>query len=169
MSSEADKDTVEPDDLNVGLIATVAVVGALLVLAIALTITALVRSESASYGDEIGTFANLGEVARMKAEQRAKLEAAPAWADKAKGQVTLPIDRAMALVTGEIAKNPYRATVTPPPPPVAPEPSAAPPVEGAPAGAAAVQATGAAPSAPPTPPKPATGAAPAAPPALEKK
>jgi hypothetical protein len=164
MSSEGNKDTVEPDDLNVGLISTVAVVGALLVLAIALTITALVRSETASYGDEIGAYANLGGVARVKAEQRAKLEAAPAWSDKSKGQVSLPIDRAMALVTAEIAKNPYLATISPPPPPVAPEPSAAPPAEGAPAGAA--PAAPHAPAAPQAPAKPATGAAPTAP---EKK
>src|SRR5260221_7473311 len=114
MSAEAVKETTEPDDLNVGLIATVAIVGALLVIAIAAALTALVRSESASFGTHIGAYANLGAVQRLKAEQRAKLEAPPAWVDRAKGRVALPIDRAMQLVEGEIQRNPYLATLSPP-------------------------------------------------------
>ena len=50
MSAEAEKETTEPDDVNVGLIATIAIVGALLVVAIAAALTALVRSESATFG-----------------------------------------------------------------------------------------------------------------------
>jgi hypothetical protein len=115
MSAEVtNKETTEPDNVNVGLIATIAVVGALLVLSIALALTALVRSESASFGTEIGTYANLGAVKRLKVEQAAKLQEPPAWADKDKGQVALPIDRAMVAVLSEIQKNPEAATASAP-------------------------------------------------------
>lgn len=113
-------ETTEPDNTNVGLIATVTIVGALLVVATAASLTALVRTESAEYGNEVGAYANLGTVRRLKAEQAAKLETGPAWANKEKGLVSLPIDRAMGLVTGEISKNPYLATPEPPPSAAAP-------------------------------------------------
>jgi len=113
-AAAAGKDTVEPDDLNVGLIATIAIVGALLVIAIAAALTALVRSESTSYGLETGTYADLGKVKRLKAEQRAKLEAPIGWADKAKGQVAVPIDRAMELVENDLQRDPFLATIVPP-------------------------------------------------------
>jgi len=124
--SEALKENTEPDDLNVGLIATVTIVGAILVMAIAAALTALVRSESTRYGEEIGTFSDLGTVARLKAEQRAKLEGQPGWVDKGKGQVSLPIDRAMQLVSAEIHRDPNLATASPPAPPptAAPAPEA---------------------------------------------
>ena len=125
MSAEVtNKETTEPDNVNVGLIATITVVGALLVLSIALALTALVRSESASFGDEIGTYANLGTVRRLKAEQAAKLQEPPAWADKDKGQVALPIDRAIVAVIHDIQRNPDNATAAAPA--AAPAASAAP-------------------------------------------
>jgi hypothetical protein len=117
-AAEADKhpvkDTVEPDDLNVGLIATITIVGALLVVAIAAALTALVRSESTSYGLETGTYADLGKVRRLKEEQKAKLQGPIGWADKAKGQVSVPIDRAMELVENDIQRDPFLATIAPP-------------------------------------------------------
>ena len=104
------QNTTEPDDVNVGLVATVTLVGAFLVLAIALALTALVRSESTNRGNEAGAYSDLGTVHRLKAEQRAKLEASPAWLDRAKGEVALPIERAMEMVTADIQKDPGRAT-----------------------------------------------------------
>ena len=104
------QETTEPDNTNVGLIATVVVVGALLVVSTAAALTALVRTESAAYGTEVGAYANLGTVKRLKAEQAAKLEANPGWSDKDKGLVSLPIDRAMGLITAELSKNPSLAT-----------------------------------------------------------
>jgi len=129
VNAEASTDTVEPDDIDVGLIATITIVGALLVVAIAAALTALVRSESMLYGLEAGTYANLGTVRRLKAEQRAKLEAPVAWGDKAKGQVLIPIDRAMDIVQKDIQRDPFLATVSPPPPAetAAPAPSGAAP------------------------------------------
>jgi hypothetical protein len=111
-SAHSDKEFTEPDNTNVGLIATVTIVGALLVFAIALSLDALVRSESAVRGVESGTFADLGTVSRLKAEQRAKLDAPLGWADKDKGKVALPIERAMEVVTAEIRKDPSLATTT---------------------------------------------------------
>jgi hypothetical protein len=139
-AADAGKDTVEPDDLNVGLIATIAIVGALLVIAIAAALTALVRSESTSYGLETGTYADLGKVKRLKAEQRAKLEAPIGWADKAKGQVAVPIDRAMELVENDLQRDPFLATIVPPPtaaPAGASGAAPAPSGEAAPAGSGA--------------------------------
>jgi hypothetical protein len=123
--------TTEPDDINIGLVATVTLVGAFLVLAIALALTALVRSESARRGNESGAYADLGAVRRLKAEQRAKLEASPAWLDRAKGEVAVPIDRAMAMVTADIRKDPNHATaVAAAAPAPAPAPEGAPPASG---------------------------------------
>jgi len=133
------QETTEPDNTNVGLIATVTVVGALLVVSTAAALTALVRTESTQYGTEVGAYANLGTVKRLKAEQLAKLEATPAWSDKAKGLVSLPIERAMGLVTGEIAKNPNVAT------PEAPATAAPSPDGSAAPGAQPEQVPGAAP------------------------
>ncbi len=127
MSSPTAQETTEPDDINVGLVATIAIVGALLVIAIAASLTALVRSESTRYGQEVGAYANLGAVRRLKAEQSTTLEAPPSWVDRSKGLVSIPIDRAMELVTTEIQKNPYSASVAPPAPPAAVE--SAPPAE----------------------------------------
>jgi hypothetical protein len=107
-------ETTEPDDIDVGLIATITIVGALLVVAIAAALTALVRSESHLYGLETGAYANLGAVKRLKAEQKAKLESPVAWGDKAKGQVVIPIDRAMDIVAKEIERDPFSATAAPP-------------------------------------------------------
>ena len=109
-NQETAAETTEPDNTNVGLIATVVVVGALLVVSTAAALTAMVRTESAVHGNEVGAYANLGTVKRLKAEQAAKLQASPGWSDKAKGLVSLPIDRAMGLVTAELAKNPNLAT-----------------------------------------------------------
>lgn len=107
-------ENTEPDNVNVGLIATITVVGAILVLSIALALTALVRAETAEFSTEIGAYSNLGGVKRLKAEQAAKLETGPAWADKEAGLVALPIERAMVKVLSEIQKDPARATAPAP-------------------------------------------------------
>jgi len=147
------QETTEPDNTNVGLIATVVVVGALLVVSTAAALTAMVRTESAVYGTEVGAYANLGAVKRLKAEQTTKLEASPGWSDKAKGLVSLPIDRAMGLVTAEISKNPSLAT---PEAPATAQPAAsgeAAPGEPAPSAAPGQAAPSAAPPAQPAPQK----------------
>jgi hypothetical protein len=125
MSAQHGKENTEPDNANVGLVATVTVVGAFVVISITTAMTALVRHESSQYGDEIGAYANLGTVRRLKAEQAAKLTAEPGWSDKSKGLYSVPIDRAMNLVTTEVQKNPNLATPMPPTPPQAAAPAGA--------------------------------------------
>lgn len=115
MSSESRHDTettetTEPDNINVGLIATITIVGALLVVSIAAALTALVRTENARYSDEVGAYANLGEVGRLKQTQRDKLAEDPKWADRAKGLASIPIDRAMHLFVADLQRNPNLAT-----------------------------------------------------------
>lgn len=142
MSGQPGKENTEPDNINVGLVGTITVVGALLVVAIAAALTALVRSESSTYGNEVGAFANLGAVRRLKDEQRTKLESPPTWSDREKGLVSVPIDRAMGLVTADIRKDPFLATPSMPkkepdagtaaPPAPTAEGSAAPPSSASP-------------------------------------
>ena len=103
-----EKDFTEPDNVNAGLVGTITVVGAILVLSIALALTALVRSEVKAHSEEVSAFANLGAVSRLKAEQTAKLEAAPAWADQTKGLVRLPIAEALKITRREW-QNPAQA------------------------------------------------------------
>jgi len=105
-----EKEFTEPDEVNVGLVATVTVVGAILVLSIALALNALVRDEAAAVSVDVNSTADLGTVTRLKGEQRAKLEASPAWADKAKGFVSQPIERAEGLTLADIQKDPKLAT-----------------------------------------------------------
>ena len=104
----------ETDKVNNGALATLTMVGAAATLAIALAVTALVRHEAHSVTDERSA-ASDAEVRALKAGQREKLNASPAWADKAKSSVTLPIDRAMGLVVSDLQKDPRKAT--PPAPP----------------------------------------------------
>ena len=156
MSAETNKETTEPDNVNVGLIATITVVGALLVLSIALALTALVRTETASFSDQIGAYGNLGTVKRLKAEQKAKLESAATWVDKDKGLVALPIDRAKLTVISEVQKDPAKATApgataavpAPAPAPEATTAAAAPAVEKVGKEPAAAQKTAQTPPAP---------------------
>jgi hypothetical protein len=105
-----EKEFTEPDEVNVGLVATVTVVGAILVLSIALALNALVRDEAAAVSVDVNSAADLGTVARLKSEQRSKLEGAPSWADKAKGFVSQPIERAEELTLADIQKDPKLAT-----------------------------------------------------------
>jgi hypothetical protein len=137
MSSEPGKENTEPDNVNVGLIATVTIVGALLVVSTAAALTALVRSESSAYSDTIGSKADLGSVERLKAQQHQKLEQPPAWADKATGKISVPIDRAKALLLADVQKNPYLISPVPPKPKEAPDAGAAPATSAAADGSAA--------------------------------
>jgi hypothetical protein len=111
---ENPKENTEPDEVDIPLIATITVVGALLVIAIAAALTALVRVEQTQHGRAVGAYADLGSIARMKEEQNVKLNAAPKWADKSQGLVSIPIDRAIGLVTADIQRNPALATPSPP-------------------------------------------------------
>ncbi len=94
----------EPDKVNSGALATLVALLALAMLGASLTITALVRAEVGEVGAERATPAQ-NPYRNMKAEQQAELVAAPAWSDRGKGLVSLPIDRAEKLMLGDIRRG----------------------------------------------------------------
>ncbi len=95
----------EPDEVNSGALATAIVLVALATLAVALVVTALVRTtteEVLSDKDQTQERA----FRHMKSEQLAALTAGPAYRDRATGLVSVPIARAMEIVLADIRENP---------------------------------------------------------------
>lgn len=91
----------QPDHVNSGALATMFALTALATLAAALGITALVRSEEAEVNmvrNEPVTYS----FRSLRAEQETLLGSAPAWMDREKGLVSIPIDRAMDLTLRDI-------------------------------------------------------------------
>jgi hypothetical protein len=104
----------EDDKIDTGALATVVAVGTAGMIGISLAVNALVRHEMGAVGagrDEVGADA----YRTIKKEQLDKLSAPAAWADQGKGQVAIPIDRAMGLVLADLKRNPWSATPAPPP------------------------------------------------------
>jgi hypothetical protein len=100
----------EPDEVNSGALATIVVVLAFSVLAIALVVTSLVRDEvgrlrGQTSGEKVHPLQVV--VRELKMSQVAELSAAPKWVDREKGVVSVPIDRASELVLEAIRANPY--------------------------------------------------------------
>ena len=103
----------EADKVNDGALATLVAVGTFSMIGICAFVTALVRTEVSSETERKEEGARQ-EVKNVVQSQRAKLAAPPAWADRSKGLVTLPIDRAKELVLTDLTRDPNSAT--PPPP-----------------------------------------------------
>jgi hypothetical protein len=108
MSTEADK-------TNTGVVTTIVVVGTFAMIAISALVAAMVRAEYSDVDQRRPVNADLETVAQLDRDQRAKLEAAPAWIDREKQKVSIPIDLAMKVVLDEYAKKPEAASPTPPP------------------------------------------------------
>ena len=123
----------EADRTNIGVITTIVAVGAFAMIAVSLAVTALVRGEVRELADERGSNADLNTVRELKSAQRSALSSPAHWADKVKGVVAIPIERAMHLVTDDIHRNPRHAT--PLAPGAKPEPDAGAPRAKADAGA----------------------------------
>lgn len=100
----------ESDSVNTGLLATIVAVGTLLTLAIALAVTALVRSTVDDAAAAKGSTVNARPYRQVRADQEAKLNSPPAWADKSAGAVSIPIESAMNLVVNELRTHPELAT-----------------------------------------------------------
>jgi hypothetical protein len=100
--------TTENDSVSTDAIGTLVVVLALAVVVVALGVTAFVRSEQNELDASRGTQANLRPLRELRASQLAELSAAPAWIDREKGVVSVPIQRAMEL-TLEQARSASRA------------------------------------------------------------
>jgi hypothetical protein len=99
----------EPDEVNSGALATALVLVAFTTLAVALVVTALVRDRTA----EVLAVKDLTQsraYRQLRAEQLGSLVAAPAWSDRATGSVSVPVERAMAMVIEEVTSNPYALT-----------------------------------------------------------
>jgi hypothetical protein len=105
----------ESDNVNSGALGTLLSVGAVATLGIALVVTALVRTEIADEHEKKDMSADR-PLLDLVAEQRAKMNAPAAYVDRGRGLVSLPIERAMELVVGNLKKDPNSAT---PPAPAA--------------------------------------------------
>ena len=98
----------EPDKVDTGALATLIAVLALGVVATALAVTALVRTES----DELtAERSNTNDAfAAMRGAQEADLNLPPAYMDQKAGTVRLPIARAMEVVVDGLQRDPNSAT-----------------------------------------------------------
>ncbi len=100
----------QADKINTGAMATIVAVLAISVLGIAAALTALVRYETQAHGDQKGVSANMRSIRELTTKQRSELSAEPAWVDKDKQLVALPVERALELVILDLRKDANRAT-----------------------------------------------------------
>lgn len=94
----------QPDHVNSAALATMIALTALATVGAALAVTALVRSEQGDLA-AIREEPMSRDVRSLRAEQEGELTAAPAWVDREKGLVSLPIDKAMALTLEDIRRG----------------------------------------------------------------
>lgn len=99
----------EPDRVNTGALSVMIALVAFTTLAVALVVTSLVRQESRDLRAERDSTQDQ-PLRSLQAEQLSKLTASPSWADRAKGYVTLPLEKAMSLTLRAVQKNPYALT-----------------------------------------------------------
>jgi hypothetical protein len=138
--------STETDKVNTGALATLLAAGAFAVIAIAASVTALVRQDVET--DRANKDLSFDQPVReLKAEQKAALDAPPKFLDSEHELVSLPIRRAMQVVVTGLERDP--ASATPPAPPGSELASDAGAAAG-PADAGAAPAADAAAAAPPT-------------------
>jgi hypothetical protein len=104
----------ENDKVNTGALATLVAVGTAAMIGVSLAVNALVRHEVGSISaerDAVGADAYRA----LKQQQLDKLAAPAAWSNRDKGEVSIPIERAMNLVLTDLKRNPWNATPAPPP------------------------------------------------------
>jgi hypothetical protein len=104
----------ENDKVNTGALATLVAVGTAAMIGVCLAVNALVRHEVGNLSverDAVGADAYRS----LKQSQLDKLTAPAAWSNQAKGEVSIPIERAMNLVLTDLKRNPWNATPAPPP------------------------------------------------------
>lgn len=104
----------ENDKVNTGALATLVAVGTAAMIGISLAVNTLVRHEVGNISverDAVGADAYHA----LKQSQLDKLTAPAAWSNRDKGQVSIPIERAMNLVLTDLKRNPWAATPAPPP------------------------------------------------------
>lgn len=101
----------ENDSVSTDAIGTLVIVLSVAVVAVGLAVTAMVRAEQNALAASRETQANLRPLRELRASQLADLTASPAWVNREKNLVTIPIDRAMELVLEQVRTDPK---VTPP-------------------------------------------------------
>jgi hypothetical protein len=102
----------EKDELNTPTVVTVGIVAAILLFAAIVFLQAyFARAERAEYQRKVVSQRS-EELATVQAAQEAQLHGYR-WVDRARGVAAIPIDRAMALVAGEL---PARGEAPPPAP-----------------------------------------------------
>ena len=101
----------EPDQVNTSVLGTLIAVLGLGVLATALAIAALVRTQE----DQMAAARSEtnDELAALRGAQEADLHQPVAFIDQKAGTVRLPIDRAMEVVVRDLRRNPESATARP--------------------------------------------------------
>ena len=99
----------EVDSVNSGALATVIGIVALSTLGVALVVTALVRDETKTVLS-VKDLTQENGVRGLRADQRAQLNALPAWVSKKDKTVSLPIERAMALTVAQVRNDPFAFT-----------------------------------------------------------
>jgi uncharacterized protein YhaN len=104
----------EPDEVNNGALATMIVIVALATLGVALVVTSLVRDEVGNLNAEIGGTQE-NEYRALLADQQGQLTAAPAYVDRAKGVVSVPVESAMKIVAEAVRENPLNLSPGTPP------------------------------------------------------
>ena len=100
----------ENDRPNNGVIITLVAVGIFAMIAVSAALAAMARAEVRDELAASESYADLKGVRDLEHGQRAKLEEGYAWADRNKGLVSIPIERAMKLVVDDIARDPNLAT-----------------------------------------------------------
>lgn len=99
----------ESDKVNSGALMTLVVVGTFSMIGVCLGVNALVRNEVNAMTAERAVPAER-PVRDLQADQLGKLNAPATWADKGKGLVALPVERAMEVVVADLARDPNTAT-----------------------------------------------------------
>lgn len=94
----------QPDYVNSAALATMIALTSLATVGAALAVTALVRSEQQELA-AIREEPMSRDVRSLRAEQERQLNADPAWVDREKGLVSLPIDKAMELTLQDIRRG----------------------------------------------------------------
>ena len=100
----------EKDNVNTGLVSSVTIAGAIVMVAICAGLTALVRAEISGARDEVGADADLQTKREYMTKEAADLAKPARWGNKAKGVAIVPVEQAMQLVVRDLKANPNSAT-----------------------------------------------------------
>ncbi|HWZ90432.1 MAG TPA: hypothetical protein VNW92_16325 [Polyangiaceae bacterium] len=115
MSTEAhnaeteETEATQVDKVNTGALGTLVTVGLFAMISICAAVTALVRHDMDAEQAEKDADGNQTVVA-LKAEQRGVLNGSPAYINRGKGIVSLPIETAKQIVVAELERDPSSAT-----------------------------------------------------------